>query len=235
MILMLSTFGNNIIYEETYQEAVRSNKVKNVKYIQENSPTPDEFLRDAKNPDDIIKRGIVGNVARNKVIVERGLEYVSLGRKVMVCVSETDHCEVLKKRFEKQGLTVFDYFSKQDKDFKKDIERLTEDTKGKAGFIVLATVALGIGADTKAIDTVILADVRKASNGLFQRGGRGTRKVDFEAEETLIIHDFDDWFNETTWKWSKIRKKLINEYYFGEGSFTLKVAKKHKIEMRTND
>ena len=231
MQVLLSVFGNKIIFEETYTEAVESNKVKKVQYKQENSPKPDEFLMDVTNPDDIVKRCIVGNAKRNTKIIEAAEEYISLGRKVMIAVTESAHCEVLRRRFEERGIEVYTYFSDQDKALKNEIKALSRDTKNKKPFVIISTIALGIGFDTKAVDTIILGDVRKASIGLLQRNGRGTRKVDFESEEILIINDFDDWFNKTTHKWSRERKKIIESYYFKNESFSRKMAKKHRLSV----
>jgi superfamily II DNA or RNA helicase len=226
MHLLFSVFGSKIVFEEIPKDSIAKGIVKKVIYTQDSAPEPKEWLRDMKNADDIIKRGIVGNETRNIRLVEKTLEWLSLGRRIMICVGETAHIDILKTRLEKEGIIALEYHSKMSSAEKRDVKKISQETLKP--IVILATMALGIGADTKKIDSIVLAGGGKSSNQTIQRNGRGGRKDDQTDE--LWIYDLFDWFNPKTMEWSHERKKIINMYYFSDVSMTRKMAKKHKLK-----
>lgn len=228
MELFVSAFGMEIAFEELPVESIKEGRVKSINYNQKSAPTPKAFLRDVSNPDDVIKRCVVGNASRNELIVQDTRDLLADGRTVLICVTEAYHCDILKERFREVGIEAIDYHSKLGNTEKREKVELAKEQKKNRVFI--ATMALTIGVDTTGINAIILADTRKSSINLFQRIGRGSRLEDGVSD--LIIIDYFDWFNKVTMAWSIERKKLVEAYYSGKESFSVKMAKKHGIKLR---
>jgi superfamily II DNA or RNA helicase len=201
------THGKTLL-KKTYLEMKDAGHLRAVKIVELQAPKPDEFLKDVKGFDNIIKLCIVANRARNKMIFEKAVELFQLGHRVLICVTEAEHALIFEAYGENENIPVMSYFSNQDDSKKREIEDITENTG--APCIIVATMALGIGADTKHINRIIMADIRKGKGNANQRGGRGHRNTD---DSDLEIYLVVDWFNQTTVRWFCIIKSFLNSYY----------------------
>ena len=224
---LISITGSTIIHEELPDDSIESGIIKKPSMRTVHTKNTD-FSRKFLKGDSLIKLGLVGNNERNSQICDLTQElFESEGRRIMICVWEDSHAMILQERFRERGIAALTYFSKLDKKEKENTDQIVSNSKDP--FIVICTIALGIGADTRSVDTIVLADVRKASISLLQRIGRGGRVSDEITD--LWVYDFKDGFNDTTFKWHKERQKIFNDYYLKDQSFTLKKANSFGIKL----
>ncbi len=231
--MLISAIGTNLIYEEPPIEAIEDGRASKPLYTQERAPKPEKpvgywaiksngdlKIVYAKDPDIITKKGIVGNVTRNERIIKIAKNRYDFGRRVLICVNEQAHGMLLQMRFEAAGYeTLFVSGGQTTKDEKKQKQEDIElASYGTDPIIVIGTFAIGIGVDTKNIDTVILADLRKGTIRFIQSGGRGSRKKDFTHQFEIV--DFYDWFHPTLEKHSKKRYSTFMKYFKSEQGMT---------------
>jgi len=229
--LLVAAAGNQVIYEEIPSETIDKKQTLRPKLTTINSPSPKyrgstDWLKDIKGFDNVVKRCIVGNAERNKIIIDKASLFYAAKRRTIIFIWEEHHARILKKRLEDIGIESFIYSGSVDSKERKRIENIAAYEKDPC--IIIATSALRRGTDTVNIDTIILADVRKNPTSLFQSIGRGTRLGD---REDLLVVDFVDWFHNTTQRWSSERQKAFKDYYESKESFTLKKFKKSKIKL----
>jgi superfamily II DNA or RNA helicase len=230
---LIAYASTKVIFEELPSESIALKRIASVKYEQIHSPKPlesiDTLIWDKKGNmkvikekdiDVIFKLGITCNESRNAAITELAHDKFLDGGRVLISVWEETHCADLEERIKTKypNAKVYSYFSKQDKEIKKNIIDLTKTSDEP--FIVIGTWAIGVGADTKVVDTVIIGDSRKSTNRFVQINGRGIRQDG--GDKVLEIFDFYDWFNDTLKKHSLERKRTFQNYYKGEDSFTEK-------------
>ena len=201
------THGKTLL-KKTYTEMRDAGYLRKVKLEELSAPKPDEFLKDINGFDNIIKLCIVANRARNKMIFEKAVELYKEGQRVLICVTEAEHAFIFEAYGKDNNIPVHSYFSKQTDSLKKEIEDMTENSGIPC--IIVATMALGIGADTKHINRIIMADIRMSKGNANQRGGRGHRNVD---DSNLIIYLIVDWHHKTTMKWFLKIKNFLTKYY----------------------
>lgn len=240
---LIAYASNKIIFEELPSESIALKRIASIKYEQIHSPKPlesiDTLIWDRKGQmkvikekdiDVIFKLGITCNESRNDTIVEKAHDEFLDGRRVLIAVWEETHCADLEEKIRTKypNSKVYSYFSKQDKEIKVNILDLTKTSK--ESFIVIGTWAIGVGVDTKVIDTVIIGDSRKSTNRFIQVNGRGIRQDG--GDKVLHVFDFYDWYNETLKKHSRERKKTFEKYYKGEDSFTEEKFAKVKAKLR---
>lgn len=222
---LIAITSSKIIYEELPIDSIESGIIKKPSMRIVNTKNTNKGLKFVKG-DNLIKLGVVGNNERNSQICDLSHELINTeGRRIMICVWEDSHAMVLQERFRKMGIEAIMYFSKLDTKEKERVDEIVSNSKDS--FVAICTIALGIGADTRSVDTIILADVRKATIGLLQRIGRGHRVPDDVLD--LWIYDFKDSFNDKTYEWHRDRQKTFNEYYFKRESFAKKRANKFGI------
>lgn len=227
MELLVSAYGSKIVFEELPKDSIEKGRVKKPIYIQKSAPQPDENLWDVKNPDEIIKKCIVGNRTRNTFIINETIELLNMGRRVMICVEEAAHATLLKERLNKEGIEALEYYSKMP----AKLKRINKDiaSNSKKPFVIVSTMALGIGADTRAVDAILMVAGGKSTIKTVQRPGRGGRK---DGELELLIIDIFDYFNPITMKWSKARSRFLNWYYTSDDSVIQGMAKRHGIKLK---
>jgi superfamily II DNA or RNA helicase len=222
---LIATTGSQLIHEELPIDSIAKGIIKTPSMRIVNTKNTDKKLKFVKG-DNLIKLGIVGNAERNTQICDLAKELMETeGRRIMICVWEDSHAMVLQERFRKMGIESYMYFSKLDDKEKIAVDEIASNSK--TAFVAICTVALGIGADTRSVDTIILADVRKATIGLLQRIGRGHRVPDDIL--SLWIYDFKDGFNDKTYEWHKSRQKTFTDYYYKNESFAKNKASKFGI------
>lgn len=207
--LLLAALGEKIIYDITGMEAVARGIIAKPKLEVIISPTPDEWLKDYTNWRMIVDKGIVGNTTRNKSIVKKALDLYENNHNVFICVDEIAHLEILKKRLKDEGVDALIIHGQQSETINQQNIKTVGNTQG--GIISLGTMAVGEGTNMPNISAIILAGAGKASVRFLQRIGRGTRLVNGKTE--VIVIDFEDWFNPTLFKHSKIRQKIFKKYF----------------------
>jgi superfamily II DNA or RNA helicase len=226
---LIAIAGSKIIHEQLACEAIENGIIKKPQMRIVYTNNTDKSRQYLKG-EDLIKLGIVGNTERNNQICSIALEqYHMEGKRIMICVWEDAHAMILQETLRKMGVEAHMYFSKLDKKEKTRVDNIVSNSTEP--FISICTIALGISADTRAVDTIMLADVRKSSIQLLQRIGRGHRILDDVTD--LLIYDFKDGFNDTTYKWHRERQKTFNDYYFKNESFTKKRAASFGIKLET--
>lgn len=225
---LIATTGSTIIHEELPSEAIEAGIIKKPHMRIVNTNNSDRLRKYLKG-DDLIKLGIVGNAERNLQVCSLARElFATEGRRIMICVWEDSHAMILQESLRNMGINAHMYFSKLDTKEKERVDSIVSNSTEP--FIAICTIALGIGADTRGVDTIILADVRKATIQLLQRIGRGHRIMDGVTD--LWVYDFKDGFNDTTYKWHAERQKTFNDYYFKNESFTKRRASKFGITLK---
>lgn len=235
VLLLVSSFGTKILYDEPASESIKNGIVKSVTYEQKSVPYPSIggmtiFIKNETDPNKVISLGIVCNESRNETIINDAIDLVeNKGRTVLICLAEASHGEVFIKRFAGMGYEVYLYHSKIGKAEKLEIEAKIKEKNQKR--IYIATEALKEGIDSVGINGIILGDVRKASNRVIQFTGRGLR-LEEKFKDVLVI-DYMDSFNELTKKWAKERKKIFKDYYNenSDETFFFKKMKKAGVKM----
>lgn len=234
LLELVATTGNNIIYEETYTEAVEQGNIKSIYYKQLETEKPILNGRPFKSSkvtvlDEIIKKCFIANESRNSQIIDLAADLNAEGRNVLIFVTEEGHGHILKARLKEIGLESYFYFREQKEELKEKYQKLAYGEEDSKPFIMIGTSAIGLGNDTKAINAIILADVRKSLKIILQRIGRGLRT--YGKFEDLLVYDFQDPFNKTTKRWAMQREKTVNDYYFKEQSFTKSHFKDRKVKL----
>ena len=208
-LLLYSTLGHKLIFEMLPEEAIEKGLVAKPNRRVIYAPTPDDFLRDMRNWRMILENGIIANSARNKSIVRIAQEHMENKRNVLICVDEIAHLDILKQRFEEKKINPLIIHGQMDGEIKD--ANVEEVSFSAGGIISIATMAVGEGANLVNVDVIILASGGKGSIRFLQRIGRGMRKT--ENKSTMIVIDFEDWFNPILAKHSRIRDRLWKEIF----------------------
>ena len=112
-------------------------------------------------------------------------------------------------------------FGRENREKKK--EMIAEASYGSAPCIVIGTNAVGIGTDTRNINVVLLADVRKSSIRVLQSIGRGGRIKTYINElnnNVFKVYNWEDWFHPKLMEHSYKREKVYKKYFLGQDSVT---------------
>jgi superfamily II DNA or RNA helicase len=156
------------------------------------------FLRVPKNDrirrirkyDEVIMEGVVHNLTRNNIIVDKAIEEHEKGAVILIFVTQIDHGENLQHIFSTKGLEVpfvqGSMQSKQRMKVKKNLE-------SKKKRIAIATVTWKEGIDIPSITVVINASGGKSEIGVLQSIGRGLRRKGNKT--TVTIYDVFDQSN----------------------------------------
>lgn len=207
--LLLSSIGNNLIYELRGKDAVEEEIISKPIYVSINPPPPNEFIKNIskRRYREIIEKGIIKNKTRNKTIVEEAMDLYSNNKNVFIAVEEVSHLKILQKRFQQKGIEPEIIYGDLSDWEKNDTIKKVGNHNGS--LITIATMAVGQGTDMPYVNAVILAAGGRSTIRLIQRIGRGTRKT---TEDFMVI-DFFDWYHETLIKHSQDRQKTFREEY----------------------
>lgn len=230
MKLLIAAFGIQMIYEELPKESIEKGYVKKVNYEQRQARPPKNFIKPSANIQAARDIGVLGNGEYNRQVIEDAIELVESGRTVLLAVTETVHCELLRKHFEDKGVSAHVYHGKIPSSEKAEIIKKAKQQKKKNIFI--CTIAMGEGVDTTGVNCVMLIDIAKNSNRLIQFGGRGTRLE--EGVDELLIIDYNHYYHPKLWEWSKIRSETAQNYYQGDEYMSDKKMKKTGLKFQRN-
>lgn len=235
LALMKSAIGSNVIFDYSPEQAIEDEVIAkpNLNIIQ--ADFPEKFLKNVKNFREIVDDGIIRNRARNLQIVKKAVELYDNNNQVFIAIDETSHFEgktrkvtlkdgtetyvtdddvsySLKSQFESYDQEVV-FISGQDSPREKQ-EKIKMLREAEGGFIMVGTMAVGMGTDIPGINKVILASTGESSIRLLQRIGRGTR-TNNEDNKQLEVFDFMDRWNAKAKKFSIERIKTFSKYFKG--------------------
>lgn len=238
--LMQSALGSDVIYDYPVEEAIEDNVVAkpNLNIIE--ASFPEKFLKKSRNYREIIDFGIIRNKARNQQIVKKAIElyddnnrvFIAIneigqyegksvvkikninGEKVEVMEIEEDTSYCLKTLFEEKDVPVFFVSGDTSKKEKKEIISRLEETEN--GFILIGTMAIGIGTDIPPINKIIMGSTTTKNESIkfIQRIGRGMRTGGEKGKE-LEVFDFMDRWNALTKKYTIDRIKIFSKHFKG--------------------
>jgi len=210
--LLASAIGTKIIYEVSPQRAIELGSIAKPKYEQRrtNPVAPEQFFGNLKKWRDILNNALIGNISRNRQIVDDAIKEYNEGKNIFISVDEISHIDLLKERFKAQGIDVDVIHGLMPRrENNRTIEKVGQRTKG----ICLGTMSVGEGTDMPNLDVIILASGGKSSIRLLQRIGRGARLgTEFDKKEFLVI-DYNDWFHPTLSRHAYKRKLIYNDYF----------------------
>ena len=211
MELLISSIGENLIYELKGKDAADKEIISKPKYRLINPDSPKEWLRDIpkRKYRELLERGIIGNEVRNQTIVDEAMDLYENDYNVFIAVDEISHLMILQKRLEDKGVEPYIIHGDMDTWEKNKNIKTVGETKGPC--ISIGTMAVGIGTDMPNINAVIIASGGKSSIRFLQRIGRGARKTNDEKD--FLVIDFFDWYHETLIKHSKERQKIFEKEF----------------------
>jgi superfamily II DNA or RNA helicase len=231
MLLLMSSTSDNLIYEELPVDTIKDGRIKKPNFLTKLADKPDHavgYWRKGKGGqskivytkdwDEIVKLGLVGNNSRNVNIVNDAIDLMTGGNRVLVCIHEEMHGHILQEMFADKGIKTSFIFGRERKAQKRKI--IEETQTGEEPHIFIGTGAVGLGVDTKNINSVILADVRKSSVVVFQFIGRALRATTLSMEATII--NYIDWFHPKLKEHSLLRERMCGDYYSSKDSTTKK-------------
>lgn len=233
--LMQSALGSNVIFDYSPEEAIDDEVIAkpNLNIIE--AAFPKVFLKNTKNYRRLVDEGIIRNEARNEQIVKKAIELYDDHNQVFIAIDEVSHFEgKMNEIVDKNGQVSFE----RDKDVSYSLKAIFErynqpvifisgndSTKEKnekikalrnetGGFILVGTMAVGIGTDIPGINKVINASTGESSIRFLQRIGRGMRNH-HEKNKVLEVFDFMDRWNQKTKAFSIKRINHFRKHFKG--------------------
>jgi superfamily II DNA or RNA helicase len=235
--LMQSALGSEIIFEYLPEDAIDDDVIAKPNLNIMESALPTKFLKNETNYRKILDDGIIRNKARNMQIVKKAIELYDDNFKVFIAIDEIGHFEgkmvevrnrdenapkvfekdkdtsyCLKELFEKADQPVI-FISGDDSSIEKK-NKIQELRDKNEGFILVGTMAVGIGTDIPGINKIIMASTGKSSIRFLQRIGRGMR-TNNEVEKQLEVFDFMDRWNSKTKAFTIERIKAFTKHFKG--------------------
>ena len=118
-------------------------------------------------------KGIINNIQRNRIFVNKIIERAKFEKQCLIIVNETKHGEIIEDMLKNSGFTV--KFTHGDRTDKFRAECLRELKSGSLQ-ILIATTILDEGVDVSGINCLFLMSGGKSMRQVLQRVGRGLRK-----------------------------------------------------------
>lgn len=233
--LMQSALGSDIIFDYKPEDAIEDEVIAkpNLNIIE--AAFPKTFLKYTKNYRTLVDEGIIRNQARNEQIVKKAIELFDDHHQVFIAIDEVSHFEgksievknakgemewvkeddvsyCLKALFEKYKTPVV-FISGQDSAREKNA-KIALLRQAKGGFILVGTMAVGLGTDIPGINKVIHAVTGESSIRFLQRIGRGLRSQ-HDKGKVLEVFDFMDRWNPKAKAFSIKRIKTFIKHFKG--------------------
>ena len=202
--LILHGLFGNIVYEVSASELIRQGVLARpfFKFY----PVTEPRLFDLKNYRDVYEQGVIHNQHRNKLVADKTLELVRMGRKTLVICSELKHITILHAMLCERGLSVGVATGSADsRERKKTLDSLAS---GGYDCIICSTI-FDEGVDLPDIGGVVLAAGNKSAPALLQRTGRAIRLK--EKDNFAVIVDFYDTTHRMLEKHAKTRIEIIQQ------------------------
>jgi len=152
----------------------------------------------------VINNYIVNNDPRNKAIVDKAVELVSQGHKVLVDVKRVKHGEILTSMIRERGIYA-EFLCGED----KSSHRQEVLASFRNGLNCLVSTLVKEGVDIPSMSAIILAGGGKSSVMLIQTIGRALRPLDGRK---AVIVDIED-RGKFVWEHFYSRQETLKEYY----------------------
>jgi superfamily II DNA or RNA helicase len=233
--LMQSAIGSEVIFDYAPEDAIEEGVIAkpNLNIIE--AAFPKSYLKKVKSYRKILDDGVIRNKARNQQIVKKAIELFDDNSQVFIAIDEIGHFEgkvaqvgeddgapvfarekdvsySLKALFEAARQEVVFISGDDTAEMKKEKIKALRETDG--GFILVGTMAVGIGTDIPGINKIILASTGKSSIRFIQRIGRGMR-TNNEENKQLEVFDFMDRWNPLARSYTIERVKAFTKHFKG--------------------
>lgn len=208
MVARLNAVFSDIVYEVTNDELINREISAKPTINMINIREP-KGLMSKKNFQEVYATGIVRNVERNRIITNFARVLVKQGKQTLIIVNYTEHGEYLEAELKSQGLKV--EFTHGLLDSNTRTEQLNKSRNGELD-VLIATSVLDEGVDISGFRALIMAGGYKSPRLVLQRIGRILRRK--EDDNTALVYDFFDRFNEKLYKHSEDRLKIYKDEGF---------------------
>jgi superfamily II DNA or RNA helicase len=197
--LLFESIAGRVIYELTYQDAVKAGYIVPVEAFYIDLPT---VPTEGYTYREVYSEIVVNNESRNLTIATL-LSRLYFAEKSTLClVKEIKHGEALN------ALTNVPFANGGDEESRKYIKMFSS---GKIRALIGTTGLCGEGCDTKPAEYVIIAGLGKAKSAFLQQIGRTVRRYEGKESAKVII------FRDSSHKWSlahfREQKKILLDYY----------------------
>jgi superfamily II DNA or RNA helicase len=232
--LMQSALGSDVIFDYSPTDAIEDDVIAkpNLNIIESAFPT--RFMKGITDYRTIVDDGIIRNKARNLQIVKKAIELVADNHQVFIAIDEVGHfrgkeAEVgidesgnkITQLERDVSYSLKSLFAERDQEVvfisgldspKEKAEKISSLREHKGGFILIGTMAAGIGTDIPGIDKIISAATGKSSIRFIQRIGRGLRTNNIVGKQ-LEVFDFIDRWNAKAKKFSILRIETFRKVF----------------------
>ncbi len=205
-MLLFEAIAGKVIYQLTYQQAIKAKYIVPVEAYYLESPKIDT---DAHTWAQVYSQLVVNNEKRNEIIALMLLRLNASGVSTLCLVKEIKHGQILAE------MTGLPFISGADDDSRQYIRQFS--TKEITAVIATSGI-MSEGVDTKACEWVIVAGLGKAKSQFMQAVGRGVRK--YPGKETAKVLIIQDKSHKFTMRHFNVQKKILKDEY---GCVTMKL------------
>lgn len=219
--------GNSkIVYAKGMDNIAKLGLIGNETRNEDIAHTAIEYFFDNRHVLILVNEEYHGHILRNRII-----SLMKESAPIFVRNFPKEKKESISKNLgiESDDSLIIDYFLNvlnADFIFGQDVrsekmKKIADLSFGQKACITIGTQAIAEGVDTKNINTIILADLRKASIRNIQGAGRGGRIGNLEDgdNQEFIIVNYMDWFHPTLLKHSQQRGEIIEKIFFSDDSY----------------
>ena len=182
--LLFEGIAGKVIYELTYQDAVKNNYICPVEAFYHKLPKTNVA---GYTWAQVYSELVVNNEHRNLVIAKTLLQLNAAGVATLCLVKEVAHGDTLS------ALTNLPFANGKDDDTRQFIKEFNE---GRLKTLIGTTGILGEGVDTKPCEYVVIAGLGKAKSAFMQQVGRAIRRYPGKESAKVIL------FRDPSHKWT---------------------------------
>lgn len=197
--LLFEGVAGDVIYELTYEDAVKEGSIVPVEAYYYDVPTQE---CDLTTWSAVYSRLVVNNQPRNEMIAVTLLRMISAQKSTLCLVKEIKHGQILSE------VTGVPFCNGQDNDSR---EYLTAFNKGEIRGLIATSGVAGEGVDTKPCEFIIIAGLGKAKSAFKQQCGRVVRTYPGKESGKVIL--FLDRSHKFTKAHFKAQKSILETDY----------------------
>lgn len=147
----------------------------------------DDSLLDLKRYQDIYKKAIIDNRARNRLILTEALYEMDKERSILILIKEIRHMDNLVDMAKVLGIPVMPVWSKTERQARQEIKKALQEKDIQC---VIASAVWKEGINIPSLDVIINAAGGRSELATLQGIGRGMRTTD--SKSSVTIKDFVD-------------------------------------------
>lgn len=197
--LLFKGIAGEVIFEQTYQQAVDAKQIVPVEAYYADVPNKDTgSYAYAQVYSDLV----VNNEVRNTLIATQLTSLREINNSALCLVKEIRHGRILS------DLTGIPFINGQDEDSRKLISKFSD---GELKVVIATEAMMGEGVDSRACEYVLIAGLGKAKSAFLQKCGRGVRN--FPGKKSCKVIIYKDKSHKFTLKHFNEQKKILREYY----------------------